>query len=94
MNGNWGASRWARGRMIFRGWMARVVATVGLLVGGLVGVVLYLAFWAGRFPWYQNLAVVFSTLLVVPVIVFVMWVHWGVSVARRVRTWVEDPFDP
>ncbi|MGD0249801.1 MAG: hypothetical protein ABSB97_02775 [Thermoplasmata archaeon] len=74
--------------------MARVAATVGLLVGGLVGIVLYLAFLASRFAWYQNLAVVFLTLLVIPATVVVMWVFWGVEVVRRARAWVDGPFDP
>lgn len=72
---------------------ARIVATVALLVGGLVWLVLFLAFLAGRFPWYQNLAVVLVTLLLVPVIVVVMWVTWGLSAVRRFhRAYWNDDF--
>jgi len=67
----------------FRKLRARIIATVGLLVGGLAWVVLYLAFLAGRFPWYQNLAVVLVTLMAVPTIVVVIWVAWGLSIGRR-----------
>lgn len=67
----------------FRGLKRRIVATVVLLVGGLVWVILYLAFLAGRFPWYQNLAIVLVSFLVVPAVVVVMWIYWGMSVGRR-----------
>ena len=53
---------------------------------------LYLAFLAGRFAWYQNLAVVLVSVLVVPTVVVVMWVLWGMKVGRRFRTefWGDD----
>jgi Na+/proline symporter len=71
---------------------ARIIATVALLAGGFSWIVLYLAFLAGRFPWYQNLAAVLVTLFVVPAVVVVMWVTWGLSAARRFRRafWYED----
>lgn len=69
----------------FRGLKARIIATLVLLVGGLCWVILYLAFLAGRFPWYQNLAIVLVSFLLVPVAVVVMWVFWGMSVGRRFR---------
>ena len=67
----------------FAGLKSRIVATVGLLIGGLCWVILYLAFLAGRFPWYQNLAIVLVSFLVVPTLVVVMWILWGISVGRR-----------
>jgi len=75
-----------------RGLKARIIATVSLLVGGLAWIVLYLAFLAGRFPWYQNLAVVLVSLFAVPTIVIVMWVTWGISAARRFHRafWADD----
>lgn len=69
----------------FRSLRRRLYATVALLVGGLCWVILYLAFFAGRFPWYQNLAIVLVSFLVVPAAVVVMWLSWGWTVARRVR---------
>jgi len=81
-------------RSFFRGLKRRVVATVALLVGGLVGVLLYLGFLATHFAWYQNLAVVLVTLLTVPAVVIVMWVQWGFSLHRRFRgtPWDDDFF--
>jgi hypothetical protein len=69
----------------FRGLKIRIIATVALLVGGLVWVILYLAFLAGRFAWYQNFAIVLVSFLLVPALVIVMWVLWGISLGRRFR---------
>lgn len=85
-----GAERWHRSRDLFHGLRARVVATVGLLAGGLVWVILYLAFFAGHFAWYQNLAVILSTFVIVPSVLLVMWIVWGIGVGRRFRDWTED----
>jgi hypothetical protein len=67
----------------FRGLRRRVVATVGLLVGGLVWVILYLGFLAGHFAWYQNLAVVLVSFLVIPAVVVAMWISWGMAMGRH-----------
>jgi len=67
----------------FAGIKARILATIGLLVGGLCWVILYLAFLAGKFAWYQNLAIVLVSFLVVPTVVVVMWILWGMKVGRR-----------
>jgi ABC-type amino acid transport system permease subunit len=74
----------------FRGLKARIAATLVLLVGGLCWVVLYLAFLAGRFPWYQNLAIVLVSFIVFPAVVVVMWIFWGISVGRRFRRALRD----
>jgi len=77
----------------FRGLKLRIVATVALLVGGLCWVVLYLAFLAGRFAWYQNLAIVLVSFLVVPAVVVVIWIYWGMAVGRRFgRAFWDDDF--
>lgn len=69
----------------FRGLKVRVAATIALLVGGLVWVILYLAFLASRFAWYQDLAIVLVSFLIVPAVIIGMWVYWGMGVARRYR---------
>lgn len=77
----------------FRGLRARIIATIVLLVGGLSWVILYLAFLAGRFAWYQNLAIVLVSFLLVPAAVVVIWVLWGMSVGRRFhRAFWDDEF--
>ena len=67
----------------FRKLRARIIGTVALLVGGLAWIVLYLAFLAGHFAWYQNFAVVLVSLIAVPTIVVAIWVSWGLSMGRR-----------
>jgi len=85
MSSEWSSSsEWKNPvRPLLTGLKIRIVASVTLLVGGLVFVILYLAFLAQRFAWYQNLAVILSALLVVPVGVLLMWVLWGLNVGRR-----------
>jgi hypothetical protein len=78
----------------FRGLRRRIGATIALLVGGFCWVILYLAFLAGRFAWYQSLAVVLVSFLVVPAIVVFMWISWGAAFARRMGNtlWDDDFF--
>lgn len=79
-------------RRFFRGLRVRIGATIALLAGGLSWILVYLAFFAGRFGWVQNLAVVLVSLIAVPSAVVVMWVAWGISAGRRFheRFWHED----
>ena len=82
---------WERGRRMFLGLKIRIAATFALAIGGLVWILLYSAFWAGRFAWYQNLAVILSSVLVVPAVIIAMWVLWGIGLRRRI--WLDSPFD-
>jgi len=68
---------------VWRGIRNRIVATLAVAVGGVVGLLYYAAFWATHFAWYQSLAIILSTLLVVPTIIIGMWVVWGLGVHRR-----------
>jgi hypothetical protein len=94
MSSDWSASRAWRNpvRPLLAGLRIRVAASAAFLVGGIVFVLLYLAFFAQRFAWYQNLAVVLSATLVVPVAIVVIWVMWGLSLGRRWATY-DDAFD-
>lgn len=71
------------GRRLLRGLAWRIGATAGFVAGGFVFVLLYLAFWASRFAWYQNLAVVLSAGIIVPTAVILLWVSWGLALGRR-----------
>ena len=79
-------------RRFFRGLKIRIGATVALFVGGLSWILLYLAFYAGRFSWFQNLAVILVSLAAVPTAVVAIWVSWGLSAGRRFhhRFWSDD----
>jgi hypothetical protein len=70
-------------RSILSGLRTRIVATVGLLTGGFAFAVLFLAFFATKFTWYQNLAILLVDLMVVPAVLIVMWISWGVGIGRR-----------
>jgi len=93
-NGEWGQRA---GSMVhvLHGLKIRIGATLSLLVGGFVGIILYLAFWAGRFTWYQDVAVVLSVILIVPLSVILLWISWGLGMRRRMTDWFDsvDRFD-
>ena len=70
-------------RRLLRGIVVRLGASFALVTGGLVFVVLYLGFFAVRYAWYTNLAVVLSATILVPVLLVAMWVLWGLGMSRR-----------
>jgi hypothetical protein len=77
----------------FRGLKIRIFATGALLIGGLCWVLLYLAFLAGHFAWYQNLAILLVSFIVVPAVVVMMWISWGMAMGRRFgRSFWDDGF--
>ena len=78
-----GISAFPSKHAILGGLRTRIVATVSLLAGGLAFAVLFLAFVATKLPWYQNLGVLLADLIVVPAIVIVMWISWGIGIGRR-----------
>ena len=61
----------------------RIAATLGVLVGGPVAFLLYLAFLGPRFPWYQNLALGLAVLILTPTIVVGLWISWGLKAVDR-----------
>lgn len=46
-------------------------------IGWLLFLVIFLAFYAESFGIYQNLAIIFASLLVVCAILAPMWAYWG-----------------
>jgi len=56
---------------------SRVVATVVIGAAWLVFLVLFLAFFAQNFHWYQNLAIVLASFVVSGALTIVMWVRWA-----------------
>jgi hypothetical protein len=77
------AQRLEMGQSVLGGLKTRIIASVALLAGGFAFAVLYLAFYATQFTWYQNLAILLVDLVVVPALLAVMWVSWGMGVGRR-----------
>lgn len=55
---------------------AKAAGTVVILFGWLAIAVLYLAFFAGSFDFWQKLAVFIASGAIVIAIVSVMWIKW------------------
>jgi phosphate starvation-inducible membrane PsiE len=58
---------------------AKAAGTVVILFGWLAIIVLYLAFFAGDFHFWQKLAVFIASGAIVTAIVAVMWIKWAVK---------------
>ena len=54
-----------------------------LPVASLTLVILYLAFYAHNFAWYQDLAVFLVTVIVVTGAIILMWILWAMKAGRR-----------
>ena len=55
---------------------AKAAGTVAILFGWLAIIVLYLAFFAGNFDFWQKLAIFIASGAVVIAIVSVTWIKW------------------
>ncbi|MCI4340548.1 MAG: hypothetical protein L3J73_04710 [Thermoplasmata archaeon] len=88
------SKRFEMERNVLGGLKTRIVTSVALLAGGLAFAILYLAFFASQFAWYQNLAILLVDLIAVPALLVVMWVSWGVGVGRRFHQRFHDPGFP
>jgi len=80
--------------LFFRSVRRRIAATLAVVVGGFVGMVLYLAFVAAKFAWYVNLFVVLGWIVVIPLAVVAIWVLWGLRFAQPFHRpfWFDDEF--
>lgn len=82
----WDAPPWARWmvlRRIVRGWFVRIVATASILLATFVGGVLFLAFEATRFAWYQDLAIVVVLTALALASIAAMWASWAWRLRRH-----------
>jgi len=55
---------------------SRVAATIIVGVGWLAFILLWLAFYAGNFDFWQNVAMLFASAIIAIGITAVMWVKW------------------
>jgi len=55
---------------------AKAAGTVAILFGWLAIIVIYLAFFAGNFDFWQKLAIFIASGAVVIAIVSVIWIKW------------------
>ena len=58
---------------------ARAAGTVVILFGWFAIAVLYLAFFAGGFDFWQKLAIFIASGAIVLAIVCVMWIYWALK---------------
>jgi len=58
---------------------SRITATLLIGIGWLVFIVLYLAFFAGSFDFWQKLAIFIASGAIVIGIVSIMWIRWAVK---------------
>ena len=58
---------------------SRVAGTIIVGVGWLAFILLWLAFYAGKFDFWQNLAVFLVSVIVAVGITAVMWVKWALG---------------
>lgn len=82
----WGLPPWGPWRIVHfvvRGWFVRLAATVSILLAAFIGTVLYLAFWAGQFAWYQDLAVVLVVGALSVATIVGVWIAWAMKIRRR-----------
>ncbi len=63
----------------------RVVGSILIVFGGLIFVIIHLAFFASQFNGYQNVAIVLAVFLGGIAILGAMWASWGMKFARRKR---------
>ncbi len=60
-----------------KGW--RVSLSIGMGVGWLIFVILWLAFYAGNYNGYQNFAIILISILVIVVVLGGSWATWGLK---------------
>jgi hypothetical protein len=78
-----GAGRDEGPRELMRGIRRRVAATLGLVLAATVAIVVYLAFFAIQYAWYQSVAVILLVVVITPVVIIAMWVSFAMSQAGR-----------
>jgi len=57
----------------------RAIETVAVLFGWLAFIVLYLAFFAGSFDFWQKLAIFIASGAIVIAAVAAMWIRWALK---------------
>jgi hypothetical protein len=57
----------------------RVSGTIVVGVGWLVFILLWLAFYAGSFDFWQNLAIFLVSIIITSGLIAVMWIQWALK---------------
>jgi len=62
---------------------SRVAVSIAVFLGWLIFFVTFLAFYAGSFTVYQNLAIILVSIFIGVAILAPMWAIWGMKYGRR-----------
>ena len=68
--------------VLVAGLRPRVVASIAIIFGGTILLLLYLGFVAPHWPWYSNLAAVVTIFLGGFASLAAMWAAWGMRLLR------------
>ncbi len=63
------------------GW--RIAVTILTFFGSIIGIIVWLFFYASQFNIYQNIAIVVVILLGFIAVMGAVWASWGMKQARR-----------
>ncbi len=64
------------------GMASRVAITIIIFFGLLIFAIIYVAFFASAFSFYQKIAVIVVALLVATAILGAMWASWGIKYGK------------
>jgi VIT1/CCC1 family predicted Fe2+/Mn2+ transporter len=79
----------AANNKIPEGMGGRVAATILTFFGSIIGIILWLFYYAGNFNVYQNIAIVVVILLSFMAVMGATWASWGMKQAAK-RSKKED----
>jgi amino acid transporter len=65
--------------------LAGIVATILAFMAWLIFILIYAIEWSGRYTLFQNMIVTIVSLLIVGLFVALVWIIWGMRMARRFR---------
>lgn len=78
----WGMPGWAR-----KGMRWRVSVTILLGAAWLVFILLFAAFWSIPYTFFQNLVIVFVSLVILLAGIAALWASWGMRFAGGWNQW-------
>jgi hypothetical protein len=58
---------------------SKIAGTIGVGIGWVVFILLFLAFYAGNFTFWQNLAIFIVSAVVATGLIVVMWIRWALG---------------
>lgn len=58
---------------------SKIAGTIGVGIGWVVFILLFLAFYAGNFTFWQNLAIFIASAVVATGLIVVMWIRWALG---------------